>query len=295
MKTSAFLRRLLSILFVLVLCFTFIPTGTAYAAVKISKAKATMEVDSTLKLKVTGTTKKITWSSSKKSVATVSNAGTITAKAEGEATITAKVASKKYTCKVTVVDSNKKIEAFNPKTIAKQIKVVDEYTWSTDYNNYIAIVIKNNSKYVLEPSIQLKLKDSSGKTVGVKNDSENAFGIGSEMVFIFGNDEVFSDYEYVISAKEETYYKDVVSKLAVDVTTTDNKAIVEITNNGKKDAQFVEYSILYFRNDKVVDYGWGYCVDNDSEIKVGSTEFDEDTVYGTIFDDVKVYLTGRGK
>lgn len=295
MKRGISMKKFLALLLVLVLSLTFISPGTAYAAVKISKAKATMEVDSTLKLKVTGSTKKITWSSSKKSVATVSSTGTITAKAEGEATITAKVNSKKYICQVTVVDSNKKVEAFNPKTVAKQVKVIDEYTWSTDYYNYIAIVIKNNSKYVLEPSIQLKLKDSNGKTVGVKNDSENAFGIGSEMVFIFSNDEDFSDYEYTISAKEETYYKDVVSKLEIDVTTTDNKAILEVTNNGKTDAQFVEYNILYFRNGKAVDYGWGFCTDNDSKIKAGNTEFAEDTVYGTIFDDVKVYLTGRGK
>lgn len=81
---------------------------TAQAAtIKLSKKKAVMEVDSTLKLKITGTKANVTWTTSKKSVATVSNAGTVTAKAEGKATITATVNSKKYSCKVTVVDSNK--------------------------------------------------------------------------------------------------------------------------------------------------------------------------------------------
>lgn len=273
------------------------PKLTEAATIKISKTKATMEVDSTLKLKIIGTDSKVTWSTSSKKIATVNTSGTVTAVKEGTATITAKVDNKKYTCTVTVVDSNKvvKKETFDPKKVASEIKVLNEYTWSTDYYNYIAIVIKNNSKFTVEPSIQLKLLDEKGKTVGVKNDSENAFGSGSEMVFIFSNEEEFTDYEYTISVSEEKYYKDVVSSLEVKTTTTDSKAIIEVTNNGKIDAEFVEYYILYFRGDEVVEYGWGFCVDNDSKIKAGETQFDEDTTFGVIFDSVKVYLTGRGK
>lgn len=80
---------------------------TAEAAIKISKTKAIMEVDSTLKLKVTGTNRKIKWKSSKKSVATVNGSGLVTAKSEGKAKITATIGKKTYTCEVTVVDSNK--------------------------------------------------------------------------------------------------------------------------------------------------------------------------------------------
>lgn len=46
----------------------------------------------------------VKWKSSKKSVATVSSAGTIKAKKKGTATITATVGGKKYSCKVTVYD-----------------------------------------------------------------------------------------------------------------------------------------------------------------------------------------------
>lgn len=292
------MKKLLSMLLVIIMITILAAPSLAQAAtVKISKEKATMEVDSTLKLKITGTNSKVTWSTSNKKIATVNSSGTVTAVKEGTATITAKVGSKKYTCTVTVVDSNKvvKKETFDPKKVANEIKVLNEYTWSTDYYNYIAIVIKNNSKFTVVPTIQLKLLDEYGKTVGVKNDSENAFGSGCEMVFIFSNKEKFIDYEYTISVSEEKYYKDVVSSLSMNVTTTDSKAILEITNNGKIDAEFVEYNILYLRGDNVVDYGWGYCVDNDHEIKAGDTQFIEDSSYGVIFDSIKVYLTGRGK
>lgn len=101
------MKKLLSTLLIMVMCMGIIP-NTASAAVKINKSKATMEVDSTLTLKISGTDNKISWSSNKKSVATVSNKGTVTAIKSGNATITATVGGNKYSCSVKVVNSNKK-------------------------------------------------------------------------------------------------------------------------------------------------------------------------------------------
>lgn len=100
-------------LLLLIIMVSSILPNQVYAAskLKLSKAKATMEVDSKLTLKL-GDIKAadITWTSSDKKIATVSKA-VITAKAEGTATITATYEKKKYTCKVTVVDSNKEEKA----------------------------------------------------------------------------------------------------------------------------------------------------------------------------------------
>ncbi len=69
---------------------------------KISKTSVTLTVGDTKKLKVSGTSQTIKWSSNKKSVATVSSSGKVKAKKSGTATITAKVGGEKYKCKVTV-------------------------------------------------------------------------------------------------------------------------------------------------------------------------------------------------
>jgi hypothetical protein len=106
-------------LLVLVLTLLITTPTTAFAAVKISKAKATMEVDSTLKLSISATSK-VVWTTSKKSIATVNSSGVITAKSEGKATITGKINATKYTCAVTVVNSNKSA----PKV---SIKSADEF------------------------------------------------------------------------------------------------------------------------------------------------------------------------
>ena len=77
-------------------------TMVSAATAKLSNKKLTMITGKSKTLKVTGTKDTVKWSSSDKSVATVSSKGKVTAKSSGVATITAKVGSKKLTCKVTV-------------------------------------------------------------------------------------------------------------------------------------------------------------------------------------------------
>lgn len=72
------------------------------ATITISSKVATLEQGSTKTLKIDGTKRTVTWSTSKKSVATVSSTGKVTAKAIGDATITASVSGRKLTCKITV-------------------------------------------------------------------------------------------------------------------------------------------------------------------------------------------------
>lgn len=78
---------------------------TSAASVKMNKRTATLRVGKTLRLKVYGTSEKITWRSTKKSVASVSQSGKVTAKKSGTARIYAKFSGQKLYCKVTVTAS----------------------------------------------------------------------------------------------------------------------------------------------------------------------------------------------
>lgn len=77
---------------------------SAKTKLKLNKSSATILVGEKITLKATVTGKKgtVKWSSSKKSVATVSSKAVVTGKKKGTATITAKVNGVKKTCKVTV-------------------------------------------------------------------------------------------------------------------------------------------------------------------------------------------------
>lgn len=105
-NTKTKLTHFKALLLALVVMFSAlapsIPMEAATKKVSISKEAVTMGIKETYQLKMKNTTKKVKWSSSNKSVATINNKGVITAKKKGTATITAKVSGKKYTCKVTV-------------------------------------------------------------------------------------------------------------------------------------------------------------------------------------------------
>lgn len=114
------IKRIFTIVMTIVILFAVANPMTAEAAakVKLNKTKATLTItdskkNPTVTLKVTGTSRKATWSTSDKTVATVKN-GKVTAQKAGNVTITCKVNGKKYTCKVTVVD---KRAALTKKTI----------------------------------------------------------------------------------------------------------------------------------------------------------------------------------
>lgn len=100
MKTC--ISAILLLLMIAVTCSTVWAAGTK--SLKLNKKKATITVGKTLKLKAAVKPKKakVTWSSNKKKVATVSKKGVVKAKKKGKATITAKSGKKKATCKVTV-------------------------------------------------------------------------------------------------------------------------------------------------------------------------------------------------
>ena len=96
------MKKLLTRLFIAMLILTFTPTMNtqAKAKIKLNKTKISLQRGKTYTLKVKGTKKKVKWSSNKKTIATVTRKGKVTAKKQ--AVITAKIGKKKYKCKVKV-------------------------------------------------------------------------------------------------------------------------------------------------------------------------------------------------
>ena len=128
---------------------------TAQAAkAKLSKSKASIYNGKTLKLKVKNNRKKVIWSSSDPTVATVSQKGKVKAKKPGVAVITAQVGQKSYTCTVTVKPA---LKASDTKlTIKKDDKKKVTLTW------YLT------GKVTMENSNAKVIKCSLGKFKGKK-------------------------------------------------------------------------------------------------------------------------------
>ena len=105
-----FIRFLISTLIVLCLSvppveLSFISSAHAEAAtVKLNKTKISIYVNNSSTLTLSGTNLKISWATSDNKVAVVSKNGVVKGIKKGTATVTAKVGSSKYNCKVTVLD-----------------------------------------------------------------------------------------------------------------------------------------------------------------------------------------------
>ena len=184
------MKKLITHLMVLVLCLTFISPSIAYATtIKINKTKITLGIGKTDTLEITGTTKKVKWSTSDKAVATVSSKGKVAAKAVGTATITASVSTKKYKCKVTVNDPKvnvifsamifddtsleeyiKEIEKENPDYISVK-KYDDEHYVASMLESYRKSLIDSFNKEI-EPTIATYINDPNydGMFTDVKYD-----------------------------------------------------------------------------------------------------------------------------
>lgn len=125
-KIKRFFRVFALMVILTIAAPSILPVGSFVVAeaatIKLNKKEITLEVGKSQTLKITGTKKKVTWSSNKKSVATVSSTGKVTGKKPGTAVITAKVDNKKYTCKVTV----KKAATVNPYVTNAPFEALEE-------------------------------------------------------------------------------------------------------------------------------------------------------------------------
>ncbi|MCR4605604.1 MAG: haloacid dehalogenase-like hydrolase [Eubacterium sp.] len=126
-------KRTLSTMLVLflVLCGLAPAKPAQMAGIKLNKTKVTLSVGESVKLKVTGTKKKASFSSSNKAVAKVNKTGKVTAIKGGKATVTAKVAKKSLKCKVTVTALTK----YWSKDSATAKKLREYVETVTDKNN----------------------------------------------------------------------------------------------------------------------------------------------------------------
>ena len=168
-------------------------------SIKLNKTSATLKKGKSLTLKATispssANSKAVTWTSSKKSVATVSSKGVVKAKKKGAAVITAKYGKKKLTCKVTVKQPVKSIKLNKTSATLKKGKSLTlkatispssannkAVTWSSSNKKVATVSSKGVVKAVGNgtATITVKVKDGSGKkatckiTVGTTNTPSN--------------------------------------------------------------------------------------------------------------------------
>ncbi len=163
------------------------------------------------KLEMIGTTSKISWSSSKKSVATVSAKGVVKAKKAGKAVITAKVGENKYYCKVAVELPKKKI-IYNNSIFTKKLyesvkwveydaqngkvkKIKDTKVIRQIYAELAGIRLRKAEEGTkpIEGGIWLTVVKKNGKKINLVVGSQVIVDASGERTIYFPSDKAISD------------------------------------------------------------------------------------------------------
>ncbi len=221
-----------TLLFALVIVACTPLQAEAAGKVKLNKSKLVLPIGQTYTLKVKNTAKKVKWSTSNKAIVKVKR-GRLTPVSVGTAKVTAKVAGKKYTCKVTVADyRGMSVEQQSVVSFALQY-VGNRYryggtslTKGTDCSGFVYAVYKNFGYKLQRTTYQQIASVKSVKKKNIKpgdlvfygsskkNCSHVALYIGSGKVVHASTEStgiVVSDYNYrkIVGygrvLKQETY------------------------------------------------------------------------------------------
>lgn len=265
--------RFLSLLVIISLLINIPVISHAKSKVKLNKTSVTLTIGGTVTLKVKNTTKKVKWSSSKRTVATVDSDGEVYANKAGKTKITAKVGKKKYICKVEVLRqyiSNDTMmlnigESQDLKILG--ISKNDTITWGSDDEN-IAIVSENGEVTALksgETSIYAMLNSGTGETYECK-------------VIVIGNNiSVTPTPEPVVTpTPEPVLFPNDTSKPQETARPTETPNIIPDTSTNKSNyGLFSEFLMSYgVKNDN----GYGL-----SDSIIGNNA---ETKYGIIYDNI---------
>lgn len=140
------------------------------ASPKFNKTKITLVAGKSTNLKVSGTNHKVKWSTSDRTVVTVSNKGKVTGKNIGTAIITAKVGKQKLQCKVTVKAALNRKKAVITKNDYIKLSLQGAVAKSFKSSNKKIATVSKNGKVVgkRKGRVTITVMDNNGKKYNCK-------------------------------------------------------------------------------------------------------------------------------
>ena len=269
---------------------------------KLNKKTAKIEVGKTVKLSAVKWKKKVTWSSSNKTIATVSKKGLVKGIRVGKATITAKSAKKKATCKVTVTTA--KVSPTNNPALNNQVinnNTTDTTVSTTIVNSQMAAnitvqttkltqdkcirfsVTNGNSVAVPYVKISAMFYSAAGAVVSTENvavynvapgTAKDAFvNVASDKYDLIDETKTLAsvtvDSSYTL--KKFADKSTVVTSAAMNAT--NDKYIITFTNNTTSTLYVDGYVRYYDAAGQLMAVSWVY-----THVDAGNTKFDETSV-----------------
>lgn len=187
------IKRLLFMVLAIAVLIGMQPVYTEAASVKLNKTKTTIYVGSSATLKLSNASGKKVWSSSNRSVATVTSNGKVVAKKAGKAVITVKHNKKKYKCEVTVkkpyLNATSKT-IYKGKTYTLKITGTKAVSWKSSDKSIATVTSKGKVTAKKAGKVTITCKGKDGKSykckITVKNKKSAALTADSVYKSIIG-------------------------------------------------------------------------------------------------------------
>lgn len=177
---------------------------------------------------------------------------------------------------------------------ADQVSIEGDYSYENKYNAYHVLIVKNNSDATLKIASNSTALDADGNLIGADDADTRAVGPGCTSYLLEAYSKVsgVSKYETNLSASVDKTAS-VLQDLELSATPADSNVVVQCTNSGDQDAQYVQALVLFFNGDTLVDTEEKYLSGSDP-LAPGATQSEQVSTRES-FDSVSAYLSGRGK
>lgn len=269
---------------------------------KLNKKTAKVEVGKTVKLSAVKWKKKVTWSSSNKTIATVSKKGVVKGIRVGKATITAKSAKKKATCKVTVttakvlptnnpalnnqvINSNTTDTTVSTTIVNSQMAAnITVQTTKLTQDNYIRFAVTNGNS-VAVPYVKLSAMFYSAAGAMVCTDNAVVYNIApgaTKEAFVSVKSENMAMIDETKTLTSVTVTMDYSSKKFIDKSAIVTSAAFNVTNdkyiitfaNTTPNKLYVDGYVRYYdAAGQLMAIEWVF-----TSIEAGATEFKETSI-----------------
>lgn len=262
--------------------------------VKISETTATMNQGDTKVLKITGTSSKVTWSSSSPYVATVNAKGVIVAVAGGTTVIAASVNGQSYYCTIVVI-----AKSLIP-TDAELTANISYTTMNTPYQ--LIGYITNNNNYDVYIDSTAIFYDAAGTVLSTDDAYLVCLKAKGTAIVRYSHPENanYDDIPYAnVAITNAAKYSDYKLSYTDKVTFTASKGvksmIVQATNTTAIKLNEIEIAAQFYKNGVLV----GVSTDYEFDVQAGITavfelSFPKDSDYKTLEFDNYVITVNEG-
>ena len=176
-----------------------------------------------------------------------------------------------------------------------QVSIEGDYSYENKYNTYHVLVVKNNSDATLKIVSNSTALDGNGSLVGADDADSRAVGPGctSYLLEVFSKVSGVSKFETNLSASVDKTAS-VLQDLELTATSAGSNVVLQCTNSGEQEAEFVQALVLFFEGDALVDTAEKYLSNGSEPLGPGATQSEQVSTRES-FDSVSAYLSGRGK